>query len=248
MVSLRSISAVLVLLTSNAFGQANPTVAEVIAKAHNAALKEPTSADKFKGVRMEIKTVDVEQKPLGFTTLELVAPQSRREIDYTPDFFVETITASNGLEGWTSRHQLRAGGRAENKIIQFQQVARLKDVTISDLNFYSAPEAKQGSVNLIGTADIDGKKVYSVEYKYNSGYSVTRHFDTKSYELVATDQIMPDGKTQRQVVKEFFWVDGLSFTKREEVYIDGKKIAESTYDKVTLNPTVSESSFAFPIR
>ena len=248
MVSLRSISALLVLLTANAFGQTNPTAAEVIAKAHDAALKEPTSADKFKGVRMEIRSIDADKKPLGFTTLELIKPQSRREIDYTPDFFVETITASNGLEGWISRHELKTGGRAENKIIQFLQVARIKEITISDLSFYCAPETNQGSVNLTGTAEIDGKKVYSVEYKYNSGYSVTRHFDAKSYELVATDQVMPDGKTQRQLVKELFWVDGLSFTKREEVYIDGKKVAESTYEKVTINPTVSESAFAFPIR
>ena len=248
MVSLRSISALLVLLTSNAFVQANPTAAEVITKAHSAALKEPTSADKFKGVRMEIRTIDTEKKPLGFTTLELITPQSRREINYTPDFFVETITASNGLEGWISRHELRTGGRVENKIIQFQQVARMKDITVSDLGFYCAPEANQGSVNLTGTTEIDGKKVYSIEYKYNSGYSATRHFDAKSFELVATDQTMPDGKVQRQLVKELFWVDGLSFTKREEAYIDGKKVAESTYEKVTINPTVSESSFAFPIR
>jgi hypothetical protein len=248
MVSLRSISALLVLLTSSAFGQANPTATEVIAKAYGAALKEPTSADKFKGVRMEIKSVDADKKPLGFTTLELIAPQSRRQIDYTPDFFVETITASNGLEGWISRHELRAGGRVENKIIQFQQVARIRDIAISDLSFYCAPEANQGSVNLTGASEIDGKKVYSIEYKYNSGYSLTRHFDAKSFELVATDQVMPDGKVQRQLVKELFWVDGLSFTKREEVYVDGKKVAESTYEKVTINPAVSESAFAFPIR
>jgi hypothetical protein len=248
MVSLRSISALFALLASTAFSQANPTASEVVAKARSAALKESTSADSVKGLHMEIRFTDGDKKPLGFSILELIAPQSRRQIDYTPDFYTESVTATNGLEGWISRHDLRPGGRVENNIIQFQQVARLRQITLSDLSFYSTPEAKEGSVNLTGTAEIDGKKVYSVEYKFKSGYSVTRHFDAKSYELVATDQIMPDGKLQRQVVKELFWVDGLSFTKREEIYLGEKKVAEATYEKVTINPVVSEASFAFPIR
>ncbi len=248
MVSLRSISTLLALLASTAFGQANPTAPEVIAKARSAALKESNSADSVKGLRMEIRLADADKKPLGFTILELVAPQSRRQVDYTPDFYTESITASNGLEGWISRHDLRPGGRVENNIIQFQQVARMRHITISDLSFFSAPDAKEGSASLTGTAEIDGKKVYSIEYKFKSGYNVTRHFDAKSYELVATDQTMPDGKVQRQLVKELFWVEGLSFTKREEIYIGDKKVAEATYEKVTINPAVSESSFAFPVR
>ncbi len=248
MVSLRSICALLALIASTTTGQANPTASEVIAKARSAALKEPTSADSVKGLHIEIRFTDADKKPLGSTLLELIAPQSRRQIDYTPDFSTESVTASNGLEGWISRRDLRPGGRIENNIIQFQQVARMREITISDLSFYSAPDAKEGSVNLIGTTEIDGKKVYSVEYKFNSGYSVTRHFDTKSYELVATDQTMPDGKVQRQVVKELFWVDGLSFTKREEIYLGEKKVAHATYEKVIINPAVSEASFAFPIR
>lgn len=248
MVSLRSISALLVLLTCTAFGQANPTAAEVIAKARNAALKEPTSADAVKGLHMEIRFTNAEKKPIGSTILELITPQSRRQIDYTPDFSTESVTASNGFEGWISRRDLRPGGRTENNIIQFQQVARMREVTISDLSFYRAPEANEGSVNLTGTAEIDGKKVYSLEYKFKSGYSLTRHFDAKSYELVATDQLMPDGKLQRQIAKELFWVDGLSFTKREEIYMADKKVAEATYEKIIINPVVSEAAFAFPIR
>lgn len=248
MVSLRSISTLLLLAVSTAVSQANPTAAEVITKARSAALKETNSADKVKGLRLELKVMDADKKPLGSTILELIAPYSRRQIDYTPDFFLETVTASNGLEGWISRRELSVGGRVENKIIQFQQVARLRDSTISDLNFYRAPEQNEGSVSFIGTSEIDGKKVYSIEYKYNSGHNITRHFDTKSYELVATDQVMPDRKIQRQLVRELFWVDGLSFTKREEVYVGEKKVAELTYEKVTINPTVSESSFAFPVR
>jgi outer membrane lipoprotein-sorting protein len=248
MVSLRSISTLFLLAVSTAVAQANPTAAEVVTKAHSAALKEATSADKVKGLRIELKIVDADKKPLGSTILELVAPYSRRQIDYTPDFYIENVTASNGLEGWISRRELSPSGRTENKIIQFQQVARMKDSTASDLNFYAAPEQNQGSINLSGTAEIDGKKVYSIEYKYNSGHAITRHFDTKSYELVATDQVMPDGKLQRQLVKELFWVDGLSFTKREEIYLADKKVAEVTYEKVTINPSVSESAFAFPVR
>lgn len=248
MVSLRSICVTTLLVASTAFGQTNPTASEVISKARSAALKESTSADKVKGLRMEIKFADADKKPLGFTILELIAPQSRRQIDYTPDFFVENITASNGLEGWISRHELRPGGREENQVIQFQQVARMKDVTTSDLNFYGEPEKGTGSVKLLENTEIEGKKVYAVEYKFNSGHSLIRFFDANSFELVATDQVMPDGKVQRQLVKELFWIDGLSFTKREEIYMDGKKVADAVYENVTINPSVSESSFAFPIR
>lgn len=248
MASLRHLGCLFVLLTSTVLSQAAPTAQEIIAKARSAALKEPTSADQVKGLHFEVKVTDLDKKSTGLTILDLAAPQSRRQISYSPDFFVESITATNGLEGWVSTHELRPGGRQENKIIEFKQVARMKDSTVSDLSFFQAPAPNAGSAELLGTNQVDGKKVYSIEYKYLSGFSTIRHFDTRSYELVATDEIMPDGKLQRQVVKELSWVAGISFAKREEIYIDGKKIAEAVYEKISINPEVSEASFAFPVR
>ena len=248
MVLFRSISALLFFATSTLLGQTNLTASEVVTKAHRAALKEATSADKVKGLRMEIKLTDAEKKPLGSAILELIAPQSRRQINYTPDFYVENITASNGLEGWISRRELKPGGREENKIITFKEVARMKDMTAGDLSFYKEPTQNTGTVKLLNATEIDGKKVYSVEYSFKSGFAIVRHFDAQTFELVASDQTTPEGKVQRQIVKELCWVDGLSFTKREEIYMDGKKVADAVYENITINPNVSESSFAFPVR
>jgi hypothetical protein len=59
---------------------------------------------------------------------------------------------------------------------------------------------------------------------------------------------MPDGKTQRQLVTATTVVDGILFTQKEAILIDGKKVAEATYEKVTVNPTLTPGHFIFPTR
>ena len=227
---------------------ANPTTTEIIEKARSAVAKEPKFLERIQGLHFEVKFVDAENKPLSFAIIQLVGPKSRRELSYNENYTVEVVTACNGLEGWKSTREISGQKRSQNLIIPFDQVALLTDMTINDLAFYSAPAEGTGTVSYLGTDEINGKKVYSLEYKFNSGFKITRHFGVNNFELVAYDQKSPKGEVHRQQVEETSWIEGVCFVKRETILINGKKVAEAIYEKTSINPEVSPNSFAFPIK
>jgi hypothetical protein len=227
---------------------ANLTATEIIEKARSAAAKEPRFLERIQGLHFEIKFIDAENKPASFTIIQLVGPKSRRELSYNENYSVEVVTACNGLEAWKSTREINGQKRVQNLIIPYDQVAMIRDMTINDLAFYKAPDEGTGTVSYLGTDEINGKKVYSVEYKFNSGFKIIRHFDVKNFELVAYDQKSPKGEIHRQQVEETIWVEGVCFVKRETILVNGKKIAEAIYENTSINPEVSSESFAFPIK
>lgn len=227
---------------------ANITAAEVIEKARAAVAKEPKFLERIQGLHFEIKFVDSENKPVSFSIIQLIGPNSRRELSYNENYTVEVVTACNGLEGWKSTREINGQKRVQNLIIPYDQVAILRDMTANDLAFYSAPAEGTGTVSYLGTNEVNGKKVHSVEYKFNSGFKITRHFGVNNYELVAYDQKSVKGDTHRQQVEELEWIEGISFVKRETILINGKKVADAIYEKTSINPEVSPSSFAFPVK
>ena len=229
---------------------ASLTASEIIEKARAAVAKEPKYLERIQSLHFEIKFIDTEKenKPLSFTIIQLVGPKSRREISYNENYTIEAVTACNGLEGWKSTREINGQKRVQNLIIPFDQVALLRDMTINDLAFYSAPADGTGTVSYVGTDEINGKKVYSLEYKFNSGFKIIRHFGVNNFELVAYDQKSAKGEIHRQQVEETTWIEGICFVKRESILINGKKVAEAIYEKTSINPEVSPSSFAFPIK
>ncbi len=227
---------------------ANLTAAQIIEKARAAAAKEPKFLERIQGLHFEIKFVNPENKPVSFSIIQLVGPKSRRELSYNENYTVEVVTACNGLEAWKSTREIGGQKRVQNLIIPFDQVAILRDMTINDLAFYSAPAEGTGSVSYLGTNEINGKKVHSVEYKFNSGFKIIRHFGVNNFELVAYDQKSAKGEIYRQQVEETEWIEGVCFVKRETILMNGKKVSEAIYEKTLINPEVGESSFAFPIK
>lgn len=239
-----------VVLTASIFNAhaANLTAAQIIEKARAAVAKEPKFLERIQGLHFEIKFVNLENKPVSFTMIQLVGPKSRRELSYNENYTIEVVTACNGLEAWKSTREISGQKRVQNLIIPFDQVALLRDMTINDLAFYSAPAEGTGSVSYLGTDEINGKKVYSVEYKFDSGFKITRHFGVNNFELVAYDQKNTKGEIYRQQVEETEWIEGVCFVKRETILVNGKKVSEAIYEKTSINPEVGESSFAFPIK
>jgi len=222
------------------------TVADVTAKAYAAAAKDPKAIGRIKSLHLEAKITDAEGKGAGSVIIQVVAPAKRREFAYDAKHSLETITCANGLEGWTKRSQLVTGGRSELGVMRFEAVATLKDMAADELGFYALPAA--GKAEYKGEAEVNGTKVHSVEYSYKSGFKIVRHFDAKDFHLVASDMTGPGGKLQRQVVDDVQWVEGVAFTKKETVLLDGKKISQVEYTQVVVNHEVSDASFAFPQR
>lgn len=222
---------------------ADLTPAEVIAKARAALAKDAAALTKVQSLQFELTSVDAEGKPAGFTLLEVNAPDQRYQLSVNANRTIEEILATNGHEGWRKSTQTTQIG-----VLRSEFVNVLRDMAASDLTFFAAPNERQGRVQLAPAAEVNGRKQVSLEYAYKSGFRIIRHFDAETFRLTATDQPMPDGKTQRQLVLATTVVDGILFTQKEAILIDGKKVAEATYEKITLNPTLTPGHFVFPTR
>lgn len=227
--------------TCAAAAELTPT--EVIAKARAALAADPAALTKVRSLRFELTSVDAEGKPAGFTLLEVNAPDQRYQLSLNANRSVEEILATNGNEGWRKSTQTTQIG-----VLRSEFVSVLRDMASSDLTFFTAPTERQGVVKSAPASEINGRQQVAVEYAYKSGFRIIRHFDAATFRLTATDQPMPDGKTQRQLVTATTVVDGILFTQKEAILIDGKKVAEATYEKVTVNPTLTPGHFIFPTR
>ncbi len=236
------------LLAADAPAAGAPTAAEVIAKAQAAMVKNPSALRSIKSLHLEAKITDAKGKADGSFIIQVAAPFKRREFRYNANHSEETIICANGLEGWTKKSELVTGGRSQLGVMRYEAVSTIKDMATDELAFYGAPAAGSGKVEYKGEAEVNGRKVHSVEYSYRGGFKVTRHFDAKDCHLVASDMSGQGGKVQRQVVDESTWVEGVSFTKKETILLDGEKVSSVEYTQVVVNHEVPDAAFAFPQR
>lgn len=219
------------------------TPTEVIARARAALAQDPAALAKVRSLQFELTSVDAAGKPAGFTLLEVNSPDQRYQLSLNANRSVEEILATNGNEGWRKSTQTTQIG-----VLRSEFVSVLRDMAMSDLTFFAAPAERQGVVKAAPASEINGRKQVAVEYAYKSGFRLIRHFDAETFRLTATDQPMPDGKTQRQLVIATTVVEGILFTQKEAILIDGKKAAEATYEKIAVNPTLAPIHFIFPTR
>ncbi len=255
MVTWRSLLASLCFLTAlsgaetptNANSLPVLTVDQVISKARAAIAKEPAFLERMKGLHLEASAVSIEGKKAGTTILQLIAPCKRRQITYNGDHTSEEIVCCNGLEGWI-KQTLLSKNQSRLSIMRFEVVRSVRDMAENDLTVYTAPAPEVGTVTYEGIQEIKGRPTYALKYTYKSGFNLTRYFDAQTFLAAGADQVTPEGKVQRQQIDEITWVDGLAFTKKESIIVDGKKILDVTYDNIIVNPTVEASSFAFPDR
>lgn len=222
---------------------ADLTPAEIIAQARAAVAKDPAALAKVRSLQFELTSTNAEGKPAGYTQLEINVPDQRYQLSLNAARTVEEILATNGHEGWRKSTQTTQIG-----VLRAEFVKVLRDMAASDLTFFAAPAERDGAVKAAPTTEIGGRKQVSLEYAYKSGFRIIRHFDAETFRLTATDQPMPDGKVQRQLVTATTVVDGIVFTQKETVLVDGQKTAEVTYEKIAVNPTLTPGHFTFPTR
>lgn len=240
MATLRTLLACLACATSAVAGEL--TAPDVIAKAR-AALGGEAALTAVRNVQFELTSVDAAGKPAGFTLLEVASPNQRYQLSLNANRTIEEILATNGNEGWRKSTQTTQIG-----VLRAELVAVLGDMAVSDLMFMAAPPVRTGTVKLAPPTTINGRPQICLDYTYKSGFRLLRHFDAETFLLTASDQPMPDGKVQRQLVTATEVVGGILFTKKEVVFVDGKKVADVTYDRIAVNTELNKVHFVFPTR
>ncbi|MEY4272166.1 MAG: hypothetical protein RL250_1032, partial [Verrucomicrobiota bacterium] len=96
MASIRPLLACLAL-SSSLFAADAPaagalTAADVAAKAHAAAAKDPKAIARIKSLHLEAKITDAEGKGAGSVIIQVATPAKRREFAYNANHSLETIT------------------------------------------------------------------------------------------------------------------------------------------------------------
>ena len=221
------------------------TIETVVAKARAAVTTNLAALDKVKGLRIEFIAYDLQGNAINESTLTLVAPSLRVQKTIEKNRNFEGIICSGKLEGWTAR---RADALASREIrsVPYEEFKKLQDMARDDLAFFAIPLAGVGTATYKGLAEIDGRKTHAVEYAYASGFRITRHFEYDSFALMASDQPMPKGGVQRQIVELMTKVDGIAFASRETITVDGKKSGSVTYKLIQVNPAIPAGLFDFP--
>ena len=221
------------------------TIETVVAKARAALTTNLAALDKVKGLRIEFIAYDLQGNAINESTLTLVAPSLRVQKTIEKNRNFEGIICSGKLEGWTAR---RADALASREIrsVPYEEFKKLQDMARDDLAFFAIPLAGVGTATYKGLAEIDGRKTHAVEYAYASGFRITRHFEYDSFALMASDQPMPKGGVQRQIVELMTKVDGIAFASRETITVDGKKSGSVTYKLIQVNPAIPAGLFDFP--
>lgn len=229
------------------FGQekASLTVEQVVAKARAAVAKSPKALAAIKSFRLDCLTSDKAGLPSFRTSLLLAQPGLRLMRNLNPNSAAELVVCAGRLDGWSTS---KADALASPKIsiVPFEEYRRLKEMAIDDLAFFDLPAPSVGQASYRGPAAIAGRPTETVEYAYKNGFSITRHFDAQSFALVASDQKMPNGKIQRQIVEGFTWVQDVAFPAKERITLNDEPVGEVTYVSVTINPDLSSDPFAFP--
>jgi hypothetical protein len=221
------------------------TAATIIAKARAALAADPVDLMKVKSLQMVFTAFDEQNRPLNATTLTLAAGGYRLQSTTDRDRGFEAAVCAGRLEGWTSTKADALSPRSVRPV-PYEEFKKLRDMAVDDLAFFAAPPAGVGTATYRGPSVIAGRKTLAVEYGYESGLRITRHFDAASFALVASDQATPKGELQRQQVESLTKVDGISFPAKETIYVDGKKSGEVTYDQVKVNPALTPGLFDFP--
>ena len=221
------------------------TIETVVAKARAALTTNLAALDKVKGLRIEFIAYDLQGNAINESTLTLVAPSLRVQKTIEKNRNFEGIICSGKLEGWTAR---RADALASREIrsVPYEEFKKLQDMARDDLAFFAIPLAGVGTATYKGLAEIDGRKTHAVEYAYASGFRITRHFEYDSFALMASDQPMPKGGVQRQIVELMTKVDGIAFASRETITVDGKKSGSVSYNLIQVNPATPAGLFDFP--
>jgi hypothetical protein len=221
------------------------TLTEVITQARAAVTADAKALEAVKGLRLEFTSVDHQADAKSKVTLTLVAPGLRHQSSEDVALGGVSVVCAGSLEGWASRLRSPLAER-ELRPVPYEEFRRLRDMARDDLAFFAVPPAELGSAEYKGLDEVDGRRTHAVAYAYASGFQITRHFDARTFALVASDQLSPGRRLLRQKVESFLEAGGLRLAAKETVHIDGRKVGEVTYERVTVNPTIPTDLFRFP--
>lgn len=149
------------------------------------------------------------------------------------------ITVLNDLESWVRIVDEEMGQELSFRYLSEREAALTKYITWENLNFYTGIEKLWGRKEYVGQEDLLGHVADVVMFHYDKNYEVKRYFDAKTGKLLATRLA---GNVELRELGEIV-VDGMRFPERVETYRDGELESRVRFERVEINPDLSEEIF-----
>ena len=238
--------------------QAAPTAAEIISQARaKVGTEAKLNAVKTLSIEGKVKAVDENGKEQEvFLHIQYKLPDMRREYSLNAGGQVETISASNGLEGYTKIGSTTTKNQ-QVRPFNSQQIKLFTAILQADTGFFAEPPkgkvkyVAEGLVPPVGSVH-QGKVCHILEYEYAGGLFYRRYFDKETKILLAQENYAadtPEGKRRLMVDEGEIFKDGIRFPAKTTTYFEGKKVSTLVHTETDLkvNPDIPDSTFAFPM-
>ncbi|GJM35249.1 MAG: hypothetical protein DHS20C18_42500 [Saprospiraceae bacterium] len=109
---------------------------------------------------------------------------------------------------------------------------------------------KGHTVELVGTAEVEGAETYEVKLTKKNGKVEYHYFETENAVPIMTKKVIESGQMKGQEAETYFSdyqeVDGMYFPFFIETKIAGQSFNKITVVSVELNPEVDEAMFVYP--
>lgn len=220
----------------------------IIAKAR-AYLGSDSALDGMKSVHMvgTLETADSNDATKnGKAQIDIIfqKPEQQR-IMATSDKLIE-VTALNGYDAWQRFEDPKDASKWRQTLLGPEQSKRLRANTWQNLSFYRNIERVGGSVEDQGPVTMDGVACQKLVFTHYPGITFTRYFEVATGRLVHTET--DNGNSIMREAGELR-VDGIRFPKtvtQTSKVGNITRTATITFDKITINETFPESTFATP--
>ena len=221
------------------------TADEIIAKYH----ENTGGVDKWKA----LKTMKVNGKmtmqgmDLSFSMTTKIPNKQFMKISVQGQ---EIIQAYDGKDAWAINPF--ASGKEPVKLTPEQS----KEMTDRKMEDEFIDYKKKGhEVKLLGKEVVDGTSCYKIELvknKFNDEEDVTEifYFDAENYVPIMTASFVRSGPMKGQESKTYMSdyqdVNGLMMPFATETKMNGQTLQKMTFEKVLLNESVDDTTFAYP--
>lgn len=163
----------------------------------------------------------------------------RTEFD---DGTTTVTTAIDGFEGWS---RVSVNGQTDNyrlKMLETEQLRRMRYNTHDNLNFFAGMEAIFGKIESRGRAYKDGFETWRIDFIFDDRNVFQRYFDCETGALVATTNLA--GMTIRETGSQI--VAGVRFPRVVDAYFNGEIVNRIVYQRIAVNEDLPDFLFEFP--
>lgn len=152
------------------------------------------------------------------------------------------VTALDGYDAWQKRTNPANPTQWQVKLLDADQVKRLRANTWENLSFFSALEKKGGRVQSGGEATVDGVACNKLSFVHADNIVFVRYFDQATGRLVKTEtesgaEIREEGEMT---------VKGIRFPKKVINQTPGGPATTIVFDRIELNIPVPAAEFTVP--